>query len=119
MEVLIAEPEIMVGHQTFSDHFWQMSNQLLLCSDKMSDHLKTLDHRYSTLKVTNSCPGSTYEHRIMFTVALVDFIFHYLLDNFDIFKVNLNQICIMSDHISKHLNSLVFDQTFCQYSHEM
>jgi len=96
-----------------------MSDQLLLCSDIVSDHLKTLDRRYNTLKVTNSCAGSTYEHKIMFTVDLVDFRFHYILDNFVIFKVNLNQICIMSDHISKRLNSLVFDQTFCQDSHEM
>ena len=31
-----------------------MSNQQLLCSDIMSDHLQTPDHRYSTLKTPNS-----------------------------------------------------------------
>ena len=32
------------------------------CLDVMSDHLKTPDHRYSTLKTTKSCAGSIYEH---------------------------------------------------------
>jgi len=29
-QFVVAEPEIMVRHQTFSDHFQQMSNQLSL-----------------------------------------------------------------------------------------
>ena len=35
----------------------------LLFSEIMSDHFKTPDHRYSTLKTTKSCAGSTYEHK--------------------------------------------------------
>jgi len=65
------EPEIMVGHQTFSDHFYQMSDQL---SGIMSDHLKTPDHRYSALKTPKSCALSIN----MFTVGLVGFRFHYI-----------------------------------------
>ena len=61
---ILSEPEIMVGHQTFSSHFKKMSNQLSLCSDIMSDHLITPDQRYSTLKITKSCAGLTCEHKL-------------------------------------------------------
>ena len=50
------------------------------------------------------------------------FRFHYIFDIFVICKMKLNQfdyIVVMSDHISKCLNSLVFDHTFCQDSHEL
>ena len=46
------EPEIMVGHQTFSDHFQQMLDQLLHYSDIMSDHSKST-RSYITQSHTN------------------------------------------------------------------
>ena len=47
------------------------------------------DHRYSTLKTTKSCAGSTYELINMFTVGLVGFRFHYILDDFVVCKMKL------------------------------
>ena len=42
----MAEPEITVGHWTISDHFWQLSDQKSICSDKVSGQS---DNKYNII----------------------------------------------------------------------
>ena len=41
---LLAEPKITVGHRTISDHFWQLSDQKSICSDKVSGQSDNKDN---------------------------------------------------------------------------
>jgi len=50
----LPEPEITVGHQKFSDHFQQMSEQLSFCSDIMPDHSKSHIDIRNTLEIISN-----------------------------------------------------------------